>query len=223
MFDSLFAHFDHILTFDTETTGFHPPADEMIEFGGVTLKRGQSLKEAVPLEFLIRRSAGARPLDKKIVALTHITEADLKRDGIDKRSAAEKVASFFDVEKPLVTAYNAQFDLLFVYHLLRPFKLEQVLKKAHFLDTLTVYRDRKPKPHKLEDALAYFHLTDEVNSHRADDDAKAALAVLQKLDDEHDDLAYYVDIFGYIGAMPKQQIAIVDYKTHAVDRRIYNL
>ena len=125
-------------------------------------------------------------------------------------------------ERPLVVAYNAQFDLNFLYGLLRPWGLAEALKRPRFLDALTVYRDRRDYPHKLENAISAYGLEDRaVNSHRAIDDARAAALLLEAMAAERDDLEQYIDLFG---SHPKygvsgRKISSVTYRPQPYDRR----
>jgi len=64
------------------------------------------------------------------------------------------------------------------------------------LDVLTVYRDRKPYPHKLIDAVKMYSL-DTNNTHRALDDARVTFRLLCEMGKEFDDLERYVNLFGY--------------------------
>ncbi|BEU86669.1 hypothetical protein TAMA11512_01330 [Selenomonas sp. TAMA-11512] len=215
MLNSLFHHFDNIVTLDTETTGFSAFSEEIIEYGGVRLQKGAvSTKDTTDLNLLIRLSKGKR-LPPKIVELTGITDAQLTSEGVDKKHAAEHIAAQLSGDRTLIVAYNAQFDLLFLYHFLKSFRLDICLRRAHFLDALTVYRDRRPYPHKLIDAIGAYGV-DEENSHRATDDAKATVAVLDAMEREKPDLISYVDIFGYnpkFGApKPHEAITRITYK-----------
>ena len=73
-----------------------------------------------------------------------------------------------------------------------------VLNDCDYLDTLTVYKDRRKYPHKLESAIVEYHLTGKVqNSHRAIDDCKALMEVAKAMDEERDDLDRYVNLFGF--------------------------
>ena len=108
----------------------------------------------------------------------------------------------------------------FLYHFLRPFDLVGVLRRPHFLDALTVYRDRRDYPHKLCNAIEAYGLQDAVNSHRAVDDARAAAGLLGAMAAERDDLADYVDLFG---THPKyglsgRPIASVTYRSQPYQR-----
>ena len=75
-------------------------------------------------------------------------------------------------------SYNAQFDLSFTQEMLGRYGDDalQLLKDCDYLDSLTVYKDRRDYPHKLENAIAAYNLGDKVkNTHRAIDDVKALL------------------------------------------------
>ena len=81
----------------------------------------------------------------------------------------------------LMIAHNAQFDACFLRGLLRGQKVGRI----DWLDSLTVYKDRRAYPHKLANAIIAYDLTGKVqNSHRA-------------MDDEREDLGSYVNLFGY--------------------------
>ena len=64
------------------------------------------------------------------------------------------------------------------------------------LDAMTVYKDRRPYPHKLANAVDAYRLKTQ-NTHRAIDDAKATLELLAAMDEERPDLAEYLNLFGY--------------------------
>jgi len=215
----LWSEFDRVVVFDTETTGLRFRTDRIIEIGAVALENGA---ETEGLDLFIRLPEGRR-LDPFITKLTGITEARLEAEGVDDQTAAGAFAALLEgAERPLLAAYNAQFDLNFLSPLLRPWGLLPVLKEAHLLDAMTVYKDRRDYPHKLQNAIAAYHLEDRaVNSHRAVDDARAAVLLLEAMAEEKDDLLRYIDLFG---AHPKygvsgRKIASVTYRTQPYDRR----
>jgi DNA polymerase-3 subunit epsilon len=190
----LLKQFDRIVVFDTETTGIDFQEDEIIELGAVCLT---AEGETGAMDDLIRLTPG-RALPPFITDLTGITPEQLEAEGVEKSAAAEHFCHLLEgAERPLIAAYNAQFDLSFLYYLLRPFGKAAVLVRPRFLDLLTVYRDRRDYPHKLCDAIEAFRLGETaVNSHRAVDDARAALALLGAMEAEQDDLDRYIDLFG---------------------------
>ena len=115
----------------------------------------------------------------------------------------------------LLLAYNAHFDLSFLYYFLLRDGDPMVLKGKDKLDLLTVYKDRHAYPHKLCSAIEVYNLSDRfVNSHRAVDDVLATAAVALEMEAEQDDLERYINLFGY---NPKygvdgKKISTVTYK-----------
>ena len=135
MLDHIFEAYDAVLVLDTETTGISCRKDEIIELA--VLKAGQDeagLCELETMDEFIRLSEG-RHLPEKIVELTGITERMLLDDGISKRQAAEMFSRMFG-ERTLIVAYNAQFDLCFLYYFLAQFGMADVLRGAKMLDAL---------------------------------------------------------------------------------------
>lgn len=214
----LWEQFDRMVIFDTETTGINFGKDRIIELGAVALEAGA---ETGGMDLFLRLPEGQR-LDPFITELTGITEEQLAAEGVGDEEAAKTFAGLLEgAERPLIVAYNAQFDLNFLFYLLQPWGLTKVLKASRFLDALTVYRDRRDYPHKLRDAIAAYHLEDRaVNSHRAIDDARAAALLLEAMAEEKDDLDRYINLFG---THPKyglsgRRIASVTYRTQPYDR-----
>ena len=215
----LWKQFDRIVVFDTETTGIDFGRDEIIELGAAAFS---AEGETDCMDLLLRLSPG-RTLPPFITQLTGITEEQLEQEGVEKADACEAFCNLLGGgERTLLAAYNAQFDLNFLYHFLRPFDLVGVLRRPHFLDALTVYRDRRDYPHKLCNAIEAYGLQDAVNSHRAVDDARAAAVLLEAMAAERDDLTQYIDLFG---VHPKygvsgRKIASVTYCPQPYDRRV---
>ena len=194
----LFPAFDTLIVLDTETTGISPASDEIIELGAVRLKRcGTELRQDAELGVLIRLPTG-RTVPPMIERITGISQAMLDSRGIGRREAAERLQAFLTADNLLTVAYNAQFDLSFIYYFLARSGYAGCLRGAKYLDALTVYRDRRPYPHKLENAIEAYGLESvAVNSHRAVDDAKATVCLLEAMAKERDDLDRYVNLFGY--------------------------
>ena len=120
----------------------------------------------------------------------------------------------------LLLAYNAHFDLSFLYYLLLRNGDPTILKGKDKLDLFTVYKDRHSFPHKLCNAIDTYGLSGKVvNSHRAVDDVLATVAVMEEMEKERNDLLRYVNLFGY---NPKygidgKPIGSVTYKPQGLD------
>ena len=194
---SLRPYCDSILVLDTETSGLSCRMDEIIEFAAVRLVWDGSdfVTDAEADEFV--RRTNDRRLDPRIVGLTGLTDELLREEGISKAAFAALLAGLL-TPRTLIVAYNAQFDLLFLYHFLDRTGDARLLQNQPKLDLLTVYRDRRAYPHRLSNAIEAYGLQDSVqNSHRAIDDVRATVAVMREMAAERDDLAQYIDIFGY--------------------------
>ena len=196
MLDSLFGKFDNIIVFDVETTGTDFKRDEIIEVAMLRAEKGLSGYDIVEEYSSLVRLATNRELPAIITNLTGITGEQLQKEGASKEKVCEKLTEMLNTKNPLLVAYNAQFDLCFLYYFLNRFGKSDVLKNIKMLDMLTVYKDRKPYPHKLSDAVSMYSLgTDQ--SHRALDDTRATFRLLCEMGKELDDLEYYVNLFGY--------------------------
>lgn len=196
-FDSLFAKYDRLVLFDTETTGLMFARDEIIEFAAVVLERRDGQTQVVQeYDELIALSSGGF-VPPKITELTGISTQDLRERGLPKTRVACDIAQMFQ-GNTLLLAYNAHFDLSFLFYFLLRDGDPSILKGKDKLDLLTVYKDRKPYPHKLCSAIDAYGLTGKVkNSHRAVDDVLATVAVMEEMEKENDDLINYVNLFGY--------------------------
>ena len=138
------------------------------------------------------------PLSPKIIALTGITNQTLREEGLDERTVARDVMDRI-TDDTLMIAHNCQFDLLFLYALLKrnfPYDADDIISNLKWLDTVTVLKDRKDYPHKLIDAVKHYGI-EEVNFHRAIDDTEALYEVTLAMKRERDDLAEYINVFGY--------------------------
>lgn len=196
--EALRAHCDGIVVLDTETSGLQFQGDEIIEFAVVRLQWQEN--DWVPVceadEFIRREDD--RKLDARIVELTGITDACLREEGISKQRFAALLNHLL-TPRTLVVAYNAQFDLLFLYYFLEKYGDARLLRDLPKLDLLTVYRDRHDYPHKLCNAIDAYELSARVqNSHRAIDDVRATVEVMRAMWEERADLARYLDLFGYL-------------------------
>ena len=189
--------YDKLVLFDTETTGLDFARDEIIEFAAVVVEN-QGGEAVVTREYdeLIALTPG-NSVPPKIEQLTGISTMDILERGISKEQVCADIAQMV-AGNTLLLAYNAHFDLSFLFYLLLRNGDPSILKGKDKLDLLTVYKDRKPYPHKLCNAIEAYGLTGKVvNSHRAIDDVLATVAVMEAMAAERDDFECYVNLFGY--------------------------
>lgn len=193
---SLSKQFDTVIVLDTETTGIKHKEDRIIELAAARMDKKGGKKPSATMDLFIRLPLG-QTIPDEIVLLTGITDQMLEEEGVEEEEAARRFASLFPEEgRILVCAYNAQFDLCFLYYCLLRHGYTDLLKRSKFLDLLTVYKDRRPYPHKLCNAVESYRLHTE-NTHRAIDDTLAAFELLSEMGKEKDDLFAYINLFGY--------------------------
>ncbi len=213
-FEEFFHKYDRLFLFDTETTGLDFARDEIIEFAGVVVE----LRDGAPVvteeyDELITLSPG-NSIPLKIQQLTGITNEAVQEKGIPKEQLCADIARMV-AGNTLLLAYNAHFDLSFVFYLLLRNGDPSILKGKDKLDLLTVYKDRRNYPHRLCNAIESYGLSGKVvNSHRAVDDVIATVEVMKEMEKERCDLLRYVNLFGYhptygLGSKP---IGSVTYK-----------
>ena len=195
--DTLFDRYDRLFLFDTETTGLSYSRDEIIEFAAVVLERrnGQIVVTEEYDELITLSPGGFVP--PQIEQLTGITNQDIRERGIPKTRVCCDIARMM-AGNTLLLAYNAHFDLSFLFYMLLRSGDIQILKGKDKLDLLTVYKDRRSYPHKLCNAIDAYGLSGKVvNSHRAVDDVLATVEVMKAMEAERDDLCRYINLFGY--------------------------
>lgn len=196
-FEKLFSKYDRLMLLDTETTGLIYSRDEIIEFAAVVVEPSES-GPIVTREYdeLVSLSPGGF-VPPKIQQLTGISTQDLREKGLPKTRVCRDIAEMVQ-GNTLLLAYNAHFDLSFLFYMLLRDGDPAILKGKDKLDLLTVYRDRHSYPHRLCSAIEQYGLSGKVvNSHRAVDDVLATVAVMEEMEKEKDDLERYVNLFGY--------------------------
>ena len=218
-FSKLFDQYDRLVLFDTETIGLFFSRDEIIEFAAVVVEQRDG--EAVVVkeyDELICLTPG-NTVPPKIQQLTGISTQDILERGIPKEQVCRDIAEMVS-GNTLLLAYNAHFDLSFLFYLLLRSGDPAILKGKDKLDLLTVYKDRRSYPHKLCNAIDAYGLAGKVvNSHRAVDDVLATVAVMEEMEKEKDDLLCYVNLFGYNAkyGIDGKPIGSVTYKPQGFD------
>lgn len=190
--------YENLVFFDTETTGFDGQKNRIIELAAIQVN-GSGEKR---MDKFIKLPEG-ESVPEKIVELTGITDKILKEEGVSEEEAAAEFAEMIAPGRTLLIAHNAQFDLNFVgytfwRHREAHMDWNRAFNAADYLDSLTVYKDRRSYPHKLANAIEAYSLGDKVqNTHRAIDDCLALYEVTKAMAKERADLESYINIFGY--------------------------
>ena len=203
-----------IIFFDTETSGLDCRDCQIIELAMLTVENGMITDDYD--EFV---NIG-RPIPQKITQITSITNEMLRNEGLDEETIAKDIAERL-TPGTLMIAHNCQFDLSFVFNLLArhfPDDAFDIVRNVDWLDTLTILKDRKEYPHTLKDAVNHYDI-EEVHFHRAIDDTKALRDVAIALRDERDDLAEYINIFGF---NPKYGVSGVRFPFIEYKRQYFN-
>lgn len=200
---NVFKKYAAVVFFDTETSGLDADTCQIIELAAIRVEQTQygTLRMAGHADIFVKLPEGQK-IPEKIVELTGITDELLEAEGVTEAEAAATFTDLIrnDKGRVLLVAHNAQFDLLFAKAMLWRHKGdgEEMLEAADYLDSLTVYKDRRAYPHKLANAIAAYKLEDKVqNTHRAIDDVAALFEVVKAMDNERADLLNYVNLFGY--------------------------
>lgn len=161
------------VVFDTETTGFHPGHDQMIEIGAVKIKNDEIIDR---FDELIDPQ---RPLPKKITELTCITDEMLQ--GKDSEENVTKRFLEWVGDLPMV-AHNAKFDISFMKMSMQKYGLGEFENTV--LDTMSIARILNPDwpNHKLTTLVRRYKIDwDEDAHHRADYDSEGTAKAFYKM------------------------------------------
>ena len=195
----LLSNFDSIIVFDLETSGLDPSRNSIIELAAIKVRYDSNHIDTTETMNEMVLLPPNEVLSSKIVELTGITNEQLRSKGKVSSAVCNAFVDFIGNDKPLMISYNAQFDLGFLCAFLSKNHHGDIYSRLHTIDALTVYRDRRPYPHKLCDAISAYNLESTVhNSHRAIDDAYSLLEVVVAMETENPDLHRYIDLFGYL-------------------------
>ena len=170
---------EEFVAFDLETTGLSSRTDRIIEIGAVILKNGQEVDR---FQTFVDPE---RPLDKKIVELTGITEEML--EGAPK--IEEVLPKFLEfIGGRVLVAHNSDFDTGFIRAECARLGYEYNYTAA---DTLILSQNLLSQLNKFKlNIVANALSLPEFNHHRAADDAMTCGLVMahlmKKLEEEHD-------------------------------------
>ena len=161
------------VVFDTETTGFTPYNDQMIEIGAVKIKNG------VVTDRFDELINPGRKLPEKIVELTNITDEMLAPCDTEENATKRFLAFVGDL--PMV-AHNAKFDIGFISAAMNKYNLGEF--KNTVIDTMSMARMLYPewKNHKLSTLVKNLDVPwDENEHHRGDYDSEGTAIAFYKM------------------------------------------
>ena len=115
--EKLFSKYDRLVLFDTETTGLQYSRDEIIEFAAVVVELVDGAPKVIQeYDELVALSPGGF-VPPKIQELTGISTQDLREKGLRKTRVCRDIAEMIQ-GNTLLLAYNAHFDLSFLFYML---------------------------------------------------------------------------------------------------------
>lgn len=160
------------VVFDTETTGFSPAKDRLVEIGAVKVLDGKVLGEKT---WLINPQ---RYIPGYVQNVHHITPEMVK----DKPTFAQIYPEFLEfIDGAVLIAHNAPFDIRFVAA--EAARNNMPAPKNGVLDSLALFRTWYPelKNHRVSDLIDLFGIsTDGLQAHRATDDSLFVYYAIQK-------------------------------------------
>ena len=172
-----------LLIFDTETTGFSPTENHIIQISAKKCIIDEELQFHEIQDFDTYINPGYK-LPKKIIQITGITDELLA----DKKSEAEQFDTIFAFfgERPIVCGHNAPFDVgMFGGMYARYCKVFDPI----ILDTLTMakelHRKQETKNHKLSALAEYFGLDYGLTFHNSMDDVTATMRLCRMFIEEY--------------------------------------
>ncbi|GED33833.1 3'-5' exonuclease [Brevibacillus centrosporus] len=175
----------NITVLDFETSGLDPKNDRIIEIAAIRCHEGKIISQYITL---IHFDGELKP---KITEITGIQSSDLQ-NGLSEETAIRILNRF--IGSNIIVAHNAAFDLSFLHfallrHAGRTFS-------NHFIDTLTICRDRHVYPHSLRNMCQRYGI-DMNESHRALKDVEGCWELLVKLNEE-EPVKKYINQLGYL-------------------------
>lgn len=184
--------YSNIIFFDVETTGLDSKNDRITELAAINFGKNSveyEMDDYIQLPLDVEISPGAK--DK-----TGLTREFLEINGLPEEIVARRFFEMLHLQKKiLLVAHNAQFDLCFILRMFERYNFS-LPKNIDVIDTYTVFKDRAPYPHKLSDAISYYHLEGVENTHKAIDDVKALSEVFFAMCQEKSDILEYTNLFG---------------------------
>ncbi len=200
-----FSAYSALICFDTETTGLSSLSDHLTQVAAVKMDLTDG-KCSVFNEY-VTLPDGVK-LSGFISNMTGITADLLHRRGKTEAEVLSEFARFTGEGPVILSAHNIHFDLSFLKRAIDHCRFSlragepdltaadrRILQEADYIDTLTIFRERRPSPHGLGLALHAYGF-DFISAHNALGDSAAALALTVIMMLEKPDLDTYINRIG---------------------------
>ncbi|MCL2220820.1 MAG: hypothetical protein FWC20_00660 [Oscillospiraceae bacterium] len=199
--EPLFTCYKHIVLYNITTNGTNYAKNSIVNFSSLTLacdNNNNSASISSDLSFSIKTNNNCVLSDDKGVKT------------ISKESACEIISKLFSHELPLFVTYNAQLSMCFINKFFELNGVVNIFNSTDILDLLSIYRDRNGFPCKINHALSKYNLIAK-NTNNELKAVSSLYELLKALMKERDDLAKYVNIFGYVTGEPMSKFDNVTY------------
>ncbi len=181
------------VVFDTETTGFSPVKDRLVEIGAVKIRNGEVLGERT---WLINPQ---RYIPYFVQEVHHITPEMVR----DKPVFAEVYPEFLEfIDGTVLIAHNAPFDVRFIAA--EALRNGFPVPKNAVLDSLTLFKRWHPDmpSHTVSSLIEKFGIdTDGLQAHRATDDSIFVYRAIQKELEERGTEPRFGEIVDCVGSL----------------------
>lgn len=179
--------------FDTETTGFSPAKDRLVEIGAVKVRNGKKLGEKT---WLINPQ---RYIPYYVQNVHHITPDMLK----NCPTFSEVYPEFLEfIDGAVLIAHNAPFDVRFISA--EAERAGMPAPKNGVLDSLALFRNWYPelKSHRVSDLIDLFEIsTAGMQAHRATDDSLFVYYAIQKEMERRSDSPRFQELLKSAGSV----------------------
>lgn len=177
--------------FDTETTGFSPAKDRLVEIGAVKVRDGKKIDEKT---WLINPK---RYIPWYVQKVHNITSEMLE----ECPEFAEVYPEFLEfIDGSVLIAHNAPFDIRFIAA--EAARYDMPAPKNAVLDSLALFRNWYPdlKSHTVSDLINLFDISTEgMHAHRATDDSLFVYYAIQKEMDRRSDAPRFQELLKSAG------------------------
>ena len=199
--EPLFKCYKHIILYDILTNGTNYAKNNILNFASLTLtcdNNNNLANISGNLSFEINNDEACQSYDNQ------------NSKTINKEAACELISKLFYHESSLFITYNAQLSMCFLNRFFESNGIVNIFGNTDILDLLSVYRDRNGFPCKINHAINKYNLI----TKNANSDLKKVNSyyeLTKALLKERDDLAKYVNVFGFVSGEPVSKFDNVTY------------